>query len=157
MLVELLAAAVAVVLTIVIVVSELRGPPRSGQTSRSHPPSVAGPGAGGGVAAGPRSSVPPPREAGNLLEDPSFEVGLGRWRAGRGARLDRAAPLAPPAARAAELFAQNLAVWRADAVRSGVAARAELDRLAGELAGGAAGQAEGTIAWELRQLVFRRA
>jgi hypothetical protein len=91
MLVELLAAAVAVVLTIAIVVSELRGPPPSGQTSRRHPPSVAGPGAGGGVAPGPRSSVPPPREAGNLLEDPSFEDGLGRWRAGRGARLDRAA------------------------------------------------------------------
>ena len=72
-------------------------------------------------------------------------------------RHDRAVPLAPPAARAAELVAQNLAVWRADAVRSGGAARAELDRLAGELATVAAGQAEGTIAWELRQLAFRRA
>jgi trans-aconitate 2-methyltransferase len=72
-------------------------------------------------------------------------------------RHDQAAPLAPPAARAAELFAQNLAVWRADAVRSGVAARAELDRLAGELAAVATAQAEGTIAWELRQLVFQRA
>jgi trans-aconitate 2-methyltransferase len=72
-------------------------------------------------------------------------------------RLDRAAPLAPPAARAAEMFAQNLAVWRADAVRAGVAADAELDRLAGGLAAVAAGEAEGTIAWELRQLAFQRA
>jgi trans-aconitate 2-methyltransferase len=72
-------------------------------------------------------------------------------------RHDRAAPLAPPATRAAELFARNLAVWRDDAVRSGLAAPTELDRLAGELAAVVAGQAEGTIAWELRQLAFQRA
>jgi trans-aconitate 2-methyltransferase len=71
-------------------------------------------------------------------------------------RHDRAAPLAPPAARAAELFARNLAVWRNDAVRSGLAAPAELNRLAGELAAVAAGEVEGAIAWELRQLAFRR-
>jgi SAM-dependent methyltransferase len=72
-------------------------------------------------------------------------------------RHDQAAPLAPPAARAAELFARNLAVWRGDAVRSGLADPAELDRLAAELAAVAAGEVEGTIAWELRQLAFRRA
>jgi trans-aconitate 2-methyltransferase len=38
-----------------------------------------------------------------------------------------------------------------------LAACGELDRLAGELAAVAAGQVEGTIAWELRQLAFRRA
>jgi hypothetical protein len=72
-------------------------------------------------------------------------------------RLDRTASLAPPAARAAEMFAQNLAVWRGDAVRAGVAADAELDRLAGGLAAGAAGEVAGTIAWELRQQAFQRA
>jgi len=72
-------------------------------------------------------------------------------------RHDRAAPLAPPAARAAELFARNLAVWGDDAARSGVAAHQELDRLAAELAAVAAGQVVGTIAWELRQQVFQRA
>jgi hypothetical protein len=74
---------------------------------------------------------------------------------GRPGRLDRAAPLAPPAARAG-MFGQNLAVWRDEAVRSGVAARAELDRLAGGLAAVAAGEIEATIAWELRQLAFQR-
>jgi trans-aconitate 2-methyltransferase len=72
-------------------------------------------------------------------------------------RSDRAVPLAPPAARAAEMFAQNLAVWREEAVRCGVAAEAELDRLAAGLAAVAAGEVEGTIAWELRQLAFERA
>jgi trans-aconitate 2-methyltransferase len=72
-------------------------------------------------------------------------------------RLDRVAPLAPPAALAAKLFAQNLAVWRGDGVRSGVATEAALDRLAADLAAVTAGTAEGTIAWELRQLAFQRA
>ena len=72
-------------------------------------------------------------------------------------RHDRAAALAPPAARAAELFARNLAVWRGDAVRSGLAVPVELERLAGELAAVAAGEVGGTIAWELRQLAFQRA
>jgi trans-aconitate 2-methyltransferase len=71
-------------------------------------------------------------------------------------RLDRAAPLLPPAPRAAEMFAQNLAVWRDDAVRAGVATDPELDRLADGLATVAAGQAEGTITWKLRQLAFQR-
>ena len=71
-------------------------------------------------------------------------------------RLDRAAPLLPPAARAAEMFAQNLAVWRDEAVRCGVATGADLDRLAVGLAEVAAGRVEGTIAWELRQLVLQR-
>ena len=72
-------------------------------------------------------------------------------------RSDRAVPLAPPAARAAAMFAQNLAVWREEAVRCGVAAGTELDRLAAGLAAVAAGEEEGTIAWELRQQAFQRA
>jgi trans-aconitate 2-methyltransferase len=71
-------------------------------------------------------------------------------------RDDRVVPLAPPAARVAEMFGQNLAVWLDDAVRSGVAARAELHRLAGELAAVTAGEVQGSIVWELRQLVFQR-
>jgi trans-aconitate 2-methyltransferase len=72
-------------------------------------------------------------------------------------RLDRVARLSPPAATAAAMFAQNLAVWRGQAVSSGVATDAGLDRLADGLAAVAAGTAEGTIAWELRQLAFQRA
>jgi trans-aconitate 2-methyltransferase len=72
-------------------------------------------------------------------------------------RHDRVARLAPPAARAAELFAQNLAVWRDDAVSAEVATEAGLDRLATGLATVATGSADGTIAWELRQLAFQRA
>ena len=89
MLVELLAAAVAVALTITIVVSELRVPPESRAADRGLRGGGAGPTTSGG--AGPRPSAPPPRAAGNLLEDPSFEDGLGRWRAGRGTRLARVA------------------------------------------------------------------
>ena len=78
-------------------------------------------------------------------------------------RHDRLAHLAPPAARAAELFAQNLAVWRDSAVQARVATGPELDRLAGALAevadGAAEGEVEGegAIAWELRQLAWQRA
>jgi SAM-dependent methyltransferase len=75
-------------------------------------------------------------------------------------RHDQLADLAPPAARAAELFAQNLAVWRDSAVQARVATGAELDRLADALAevahGADQGAAEGTIAWELRQLAWQR-
>jgi hypothetical protein len=55
------------------------------------------------------------------------------------------------------MFAQNLAVWRGDAAGAGIAADADLDRLAAALAEVAAGTAEGTISWELRQLAFQRA
>jgi len=72
-------------------------------------------------------------------------------------RHDQVAHLAPPPVRAAELFAQNLAVWRDSAVQARVATEAELDRLAGALAGVADGEGEGTIAWELRQLAWQRA
>jgi hypothetical protein len=87
MLVELLAAAVAVVLTVVIVVSQLRAAPE---------PRAAGQGRHEGAAptptaAGPPSPAAPPRVAGNLLTDPGFEAGLGGWRAGGGARLERVA------------------------------------------------------------------
>jgi hypothetical protein len=72
-------------------------------------------------------------------------------------RSDRVAWLAPPAARAAELFAQNLAVWRDSAVAAGIATEAALDRLAVDLHAVAMGSSAGTITWELRQLAFQRA
>jgi trans-aconitate 2-methyltransferase len=72
-------------------------------------------------------------------------------------RFDRVARLSPPAVRAAELFAQNLAVWRDNAVGAGIATGVVLDRLAADLAEVAAGTADGTITWELRQLAYQRA
>ncbi|HWC41054.1 MAG TPA: class I SAM-dependent methyltransferase [Actinomycetota bacterium] len=72
-------------------------------------------------------------------------------------RDDRIGHLAPPAPRAAAMFALNLAVWRGEAVRAGVATGDELDRLGAELAAVADGEAPGSIRWELRQLVLQRA
>jgi SAM-dependent methyltransferase len=72
-------------------------------------------------------------------------------------RDDRIGHLAPPAHRAAAMFALNLAVWRGEAVRAGVATPARLDRLAADLAAVADGEVEGSIRWELRQLVLQRA
>jgi hypothetical protein len=88
MLVELLAAAVAVVLTVAIVVSQLRSAPASRAADQGRRERVAE-----GVAAPTTGPVAaPPRVAGgNLLDDPSFEAGLGRWRAGPGTRLARVA------------------------------------------------------------------
>jgi SAM-dependent methyltransferase len=71
-------------------------------------------------------------------------------------RDDRIGHLAPPAARAAAMFALNLAVWRAQALRAGVATAQQLDRLATDLAAVADGEVEGSIRWELRQLVLQR-
>jgi trans-aconitate 2-methyltransferase len=67
-------------------------------------------------------------------------------------RDDRIGHLPPPAARAAAMFALNLAVWRGEAVRAGVATADQLDRLAAV----ADGEVDGSIAWELRQLAFQR-
>jgi SAM-dependent methyltransferase len=72
-------------------------------------------------------------------------------------RDDQIGHLAPPAPRAAAMFALNLAVWRGEAVRAGVATPARLDRLAADLAAVADGEVEGSIRWELRQLVLQRA
>jgi trans-aconitate 2-methyltransferase len=72
-------------------------------------------------------------------------------------RDDRIGHLAPPADRAAAMFALNLAVWRGEAVRAGVATGEQLDRLTGDLAAVADGEREGSIRWELRQLVLQRA
>jgi trans-aconitate 2-methyltransferase len=71
-------------------------------------------------------------------------------------RDDRIGHLAPPANRAASMFALNLAVWRGEAVRAGVATAEQLDRLATDLAAVADGEVEGSIRWELRQLVLQR-
>jgi trans-aconitate 2-methyltransferase len=68
-------------------------------------------------------------------------------------RHDEVARWSPPAPRAAELFAQNLAVWRNDAARSGVATEPDLNQLASALTK----VTNGTITWELRQLAFQRA
>jgi trans-aconitate 2-methyltransferase len=72
-------------------------------------------------------------------------------------RDDRIGELAPPADRAAAMFALNLAVWRDQAVRAGVATPERLDRLAADLDAVADGEQEGSIRWELRQLVLQRA
>ena len=72
-------------------------------------------------------------------------------------RDDRIGHLAPSADRAAAMFALNLAVWCGEAVRAGVATGEQLDRLAGDLAAVADGEGEGSIRWELRQLVLERA
>ena len=89
MLVELLAAAVAVVLTVAIVVSQLRAAPESRAAGQGRREGVAE-GVAAPTSAGPPPTAPPPRAAaGNLLDDPSFEGGLGRWRARRGTRLAR--------------------------------------------------------------------
>ena len=71
-------------------------------------------------------------------------------------RDDRIGHLAPPAHRAAAMFALNLAVWRGEAVRAGVASADQLDRLATDLAAVADGDVDGSIRWELRQLVLQR-
>jgi trans-aconitate 2-methyltransferase len=71
-------------------------------------------------------------------------------------RDDRIGHLAPPAHRAAAMFALNLAVWGGEAVRAGVASADQLDRLATGLAAVADGEVDGSIRWELRQLVLQR-
>jgi trans-aconitate 2-methyltransferase len=71
-------------------------------------------------------------------------------------RDDRIGHLAPPAHRAAAMFALNLAVWRGEADRAGVASAGQLDRLATDLAAVADGEVDGSIRWELRQLVLQR-
>jgi SAM-dependent methyltransferase len=71
-------------------------------------------------------------------------------------RDDRIGHLAPPAHRAAAMFALNLAVWGGEAVRAGVATPERLDRLAADLGAVADGEVEGSIRWELRQLVLQR-
>jgi hypothetical protein len=92
MLVELLAAAVAVVLTVAIVVSQLRAAPESRAADQGRREGVAEGVAAPTTGARPPPTATPPRAAaGNLLDDPSFEGGLGRWRAARGTRLARVA------------------------------------------------------------------
>jgi hypothetical protein len=88
-LVELLAAAVAIVLTIAIVVSQLWSPADSRADQGDHPQGAATPTTSGG--AGARPSAPPAQATGEPLEDPSFEVGLGHWQASQGAHLARVA------------------------------------------------------------------
>lgn len=92
MLVELLAAAVAVVLTVAIVVSQLRAAPESRAADQGRREGVAEGAAAPTTGARPPPTAAPPRAAaGNLLDDPSFEGGLGRWRAASGTRLARVA------------------------------------------------------------------
>jgi hypothetical protein len=91
MLVELLAAAVAVALTAVILLSQLWGSPDSRAVSSDPSTGATARTSRGGAGAGARPSALPPRAAGELLEDPSFEVGLGRWQADQGGRLARVA------------------------------------------------------------------
>lgn len=88
-------------------------------------------------------------EVGPLLHRLPDPPGLAR-------RHDRVATLAPPAGRAAAMFAENLAVWGGQAVRDGVAGQRELDALGADLATVAAGGRAATITWELRQLTWER-
>ena len=69
-------------------------------------------------------------------------------------RHDQLATLAPPAPRAAAMFAQNLAVWGAQAVAEGVTTDRDLRALAEDLAAVADGRRPASITWELRQLVW---
>jgi trans-aconitate 2-methyltransferase len=69
-------------------------------------------------------------------------------------RHDRVATLAPPAARAAAMFGDNLAVWGDQAVADGVVGERERRALAADLATVAAGGRPTAITWELRQLAW---
>jgi SAM-dependent methyltransferase len=86
-------------------------------------------------------------EVGPLLHRLPDPPGLAR-------RHDRLATLAPPAGRAAAMFAENLAVWGGQAVRDGVAGQRAVEALAADLAAVAGGRRPATITWELRQLVW---
>ena len=91
----------------------------------------------------------------------TLEVGpvLGRLPdpPGLARRHDRIAILAPPAAAAAAMFAQNLAVWGDQALQDGITTRRELHALAADLATVADGHRTATITWELRQLAWQAA
>jgi trans-aconitate 2-methyltransferase len=88
-------------------------------------------------------------EVGPLLHRLPDPPGLAR-------RHDRLAVLAPPAGRAAAMFAENLGVWGGQAVRDGLADRRELDALGADLAAVAGGGRAATITWELRQIAWQR-
>jgi SAM-dependent methyltransferase len=88
-------------------------------------------------------------EVGPLLHRLPDPPGLAR-------RHDRLATLAPPAASAAGMFAENLAVWGGQAVRDGVVGQPEVNALAADLATVAGGGRTATITWELRQLAWER-
>jgi hypothetical protein len=106
MLGELLAAAAAIVLTAAILLGHLRGPSGAHAAGGQHPQG-AGPTTSGTAGPGPEGSALP-RPAGALVEDPGFEVGLGRWQAGEGTRLVRVAE-ARSGAWAASLAAEQSA------------------------------------------------
>jgi SAM-dependent methyltransferase len=88
-------------------------------------------------------------EVGPLLHRLPDPPGLAR-------RHDRLATLAPPAGRAAAMFAENLAVWGGQAVRDGVAGQEEVDALGADLAVVTGGGRAAAITWELRQLAWER-
>lgn len=81
----MLLAAVAIVLTVAILLSELSILATSRPAGGRRPPRAAS------TATSGTSSPRPPvlRATGNLLDDPSFEAGLGRWQASDGAHLTR--------------------------------------------------------------------
>jgi trans-aconitate 2-methyltransferase len=86
-------------------------------------------------------------DVGRVLHPMADPPGLAR-------RSDRLGTLAPPAARAAAMFAQNLAVWGEQAVADGVATGPELAALEADLATVAGGGRAAEITWELRQLAW---
>jgi hypothetical protein len=85
MLLELLAAAVAIALTAAILLGHLRGLSGAHTATQSAAASTTS----GTAGAQGRGPTLPPRAPGELLEDLGFEVGLGRWQAGKGTHLAR--------------------------------------------------------------------
>jgi hypothetical protein len=85
-LVQLLLAGVANVLTVAILVGELAGPATSSPTGGRQRSGAA---TTTTSVAGGRRPPATPGAAGNLLDNPGFEAGLGRWQANDGARLAR--------------------------------------------------------------------
>jgi len=69
-------------------------------------------------------------------------------------RHDRLATLSPPPARAAAMFAQNLAIWGPPGDRGRVVGEPEVDELVQDLELVAGGGRPAAITWELRQLAW---
>ena len=69
-------------------------------------------------------------------------------------RVDRIRELCLPAARAAEMFAPNLAEFRTQPEVRAQASESELDALAGALAERALGRAGAAVTWSMRQLAI---
>lgn len=88
-------------------------------------------------------------EIGPLLDALPAPAGLDRL-------VSRVVTLDPPAAKAAEMFAMNLRVWRTHPYARSKLGDAELDRLAGGLDALVSSPGDASITWGIRQLIYRR-